>query len=172
MILSWWRRWAWGSPVEIQGMVDHFTVLVQPGSGDDLQGIKKGVLEFVQSLIINKSDLNKTLANQTKTQLLSALKILHGRNIPVMMTSSLGPDSVKEVFEFFTQQRISSEKRQQMEVLWFQSLLKDRFQRELHQNKQWIDSLEQLKQSIVQEETLPTEAVQSFFKKHISKPLS
>lgn len=44
------------SEVTVSGMVDFFLVLVQPGSGDDLQGIKKGVLELADGLVVNKAD--------------------------------------------------------------------------------------------------------------------
>jgi LAO/AO transport system kinase len=37
-------------------MVDFFLVLLQPGSGDELQGIKKGVLELADGLVVNKAD--------------------------------------------------------------------------------------------------------------------
>jgi LAO/AO transport system kinase len=37
-------------------MVDFFLVLLQPGAGDELQGIKKGVLELADSLVVNKAD--------------------------------------------------------------------------------------------------------------------
>jgi LAO/AO transport system kinase len=44
------------SEVTVASMVDFFLVLVQPGAGDDLQGIKKGVLELADTLLVNKAD--------------------------------------------------------------------------------------------------------------------
>jgi LAO/AO transport system kinase len=44
------------SEVAVAGMVDFFLVLLQPGSGDELQGIKKGVLELADGLVVNKAD--------------------------------------------------------------------------------------------------------------------
>ena len=44
------------SEVEVRSMVDFFGVLLQPGSGDELQGIKKGVMELADGLIVNKAD--------------------------------------------------------------------------------------------------------------------
>ena len=44
------------SEVSVAGMVDFFLVLLQPGAGDDLQGIKKGVLELADGLVVNKAD--------------------------------------------------------------------------------------------------------------------
>jgi LAO/AO transport system kinase len=44
------------SEVAVASMVDCFVVLVQPGAGDELQGIKKGVLELADALVVNKAD--------------------------------------------------------------------------------------------------------------------
>ena len=44
------------SEVAVASMVDFFLVLVQPGAGDSLQGIKKGVLELADGLVVNKAD--------------------------------------------------------------------------------------------------------------------
>ena len=44
------------SEVAVAGMVDFFLVLLQPGAGDELQGIKKGVLELADGLVVHKAD--------------------------------------------------------------------------------------------------------------------
>ena len=44
------------SEVAVRSMVDFFAVLLQPGSGDELQGIKRGVLELADALVVNKCD--------------------------------------------------------------------------------------------------------------------
>ncbi len=53
------------SEVQLAKIVDFLLLFLAPGGGDDLQGIKKGVLEFTDLLIVNKKDLGKTLALQT-----------------------------------------------------------------------------------------------------------
>src|SRR5215831_10572653 len=50
------------SEVAVAGMVDFFLVLLQPGSGDELQGIKKGVLELADGLVVNKADGDQAAA--------------------------------------------------------------------------------------------------------------
>ena len=44
------------SEITVASMVDFFLVLIQPGAGDELQGIKKGVLELADALVVNKAD--------------------------------------------------------------------------------------------------------------------
>jgi LAO/AO transport system kinase len=50
------------SEVAVASMVDFFLVLVQPGAGDELQGIKKGVLELADGLVVNKADGDQAAA--------------------------------------------------------------------------------------------------------------
>jgi LAO/AO transport system kinase len=65
------------SEVEVRAMVDLFCVLLQPGAGDDLQGIKKGVLELADVLVVNKADgEQKDLAERTRLDHESALHLL------------------------------------------------------------------------------------------------
>ncbi len=55
------------SEYEVAGMVDFFTVLMLPNAGDELQGIKKGILELADALLINKADGDSVnLAEKTK----------------------------------------------------------------------------------------------------------
>ncbi len=52
--------------------------MIQPGSGDDLQGIKKGIMEIVHGITINKSDTNQEkMTKKAKTDLLNALHLLY-----------------------------------------------------------------------------------------------
>lgn len=50
------------SEVEVAGMVDFFAVLLTPGSGDDLQGIKKGILEHAHAWLVTKADGDRRAA--------------------------------------------------------------------------------------------------------------
>ncbi len=55
------------SEYQVAGMVDFFMVLMLPGGGDELQGIKKGILELADALVINKADGDsENLANLSR----------------------------------------------------------------------------------------------------------
>ena len=57
-------------------MVDFFLILLLPG-GDELQGIKKGILELADAILINKADgESENLANKTRLHYQSALSLL------------------------------------------------------------------------------------------------
>ena len=65
------------SEFEVAGMVDFFLVLMVPNAGDELQGIKKGIMELVDGLVINKADGESiNLAKQTMSHYKNAFHLL------------------------------------------------------------------------------------------------
>jgi LAO/AO transport system kinase len=62
-------------------MTDMFALMQLPNAGDDLQAIKKGVMELADLVVINKADLDADAATRARAQITSALRILgqHGR---------------------------------------------------------------------------------------------
>ncbi|MBT7608769.1 MAG: methylmalonyl Co-A mutase-associated GTPase MeaB [Bacteriovoracaceae bacterium] len=61
---------------DVANIVDFFLLLILPGGGDQLQGIKKGILEFADLIVVNKEDLNSNLAKSTQQEYQNALRIL------------------------------------------------------------------------------------------------
>ncbi len=67
------------SETEVASMVDFFAVLLQPGAGDELQGLKRGVLELADVLVVNKADAEpKAAALRTQAAYSEALQLLRG----------------------------------------------------------------------------------------------
>ena len=68
------------SETAVAGMTDMFVLLQLPNAGDDLQAIKKGVMELADLVVINKADLDRDAATRAQAQITSALRILgqHG----------------------------------------------------------------------------------------------
>ena len=68
------------SEIAVAGMTDMFVLLQLPNAGDDLQAIKKGVMEIADLVVINKADLDPDAATRARAQITSALRILsqHG----------------------------------------------------------------------------------------------
>jgi len=68
------------SETAVQGMVDMFVLLQLPNAGDDLQAIKKGVMELADLVVINKADLDPDAATRARAQINSSLRLLgmHG----------------------------------------------------------------------------------------------
>ena len=68
------------SETAVAGMTDMFVLLQLPNAGDDLQAIKKGVMELADLVVINKADLDENAAMRARAQITSALRLfgLHG----------------------------------------------------------------------------------------------
>jgi LAO/AO transport system kinase len=62
------------SETAVAGMTDLFVLLQLPHAGDDLQAIKKGVMELADLVVINKADIDEAAATRTRAQITSALR--------------------------------------------------------------------------------------------------
>ena len=69
------------SETSVAGMTDMFVLMQLPNAGDDLQAIKKGVMELADLVVINKADIDDAAATRARAQITSALRLLglHGR---------------------------------------------------------------------------------------------
>jgi LAO/AO transport system kinase len=63
------------SEVAVHGMTDLFVLLQLPNAGDDLQAIKKGVMELADLVVINKADLDAAAATRAQAQITSSLRL-------------------------------------------------------------------------------------------------
>ncbi len=91
------------SEVTVASMVDFFLVLLQPGAGDELQGIKKGVLELADALVVHKADGDQKGAAERSlgayTQALGLLRPLSPNwRPPVLAASSMTGEGVDVVW--------------------------------------------------------------------------
>jgi LAO/AO transport system kinase len=68
----------------VAGMTDMFVLMQLPNAGDDLQAIKKGVMELADLVIVNKADLDEGAATRARAHIMSALRLLtpHGNAEP------------------------------------------------------------------------------------------
>ena len=91
------------SETAVADMTDMFLLLLLPSGGDELQGIKRGIMELADLIVVNKSDGEQiTLANQTMLDYRSAVHFLTSRfdgwQTPVMACSSVNNQGVTEVW--------------------------------------------------------------------------
>ena len=91
------------SEAAVAGMTDMFLLLQLPNAGDDLQAIKKGVMELADLVVVNKADLDPAAAARAVGQIESALRLVSGRqggawSPQVLAASALAADQVQEVW--------------------------------------------------------------------------
>lgn len=95
------------SETVVKSMVDFFLLLMLAGAGDELQGIKRGIMEMADGLIINKADGdNKTKAIAAQAQYRAALKLFpkneNNWDVPVEVCSALEGFAIDKVWEMIT----------------------------------------------------------------------
>lgn len=92
------------SETVVKSMVDFFLLLMLSGAGDELQGIKRGIMEMADALVINKADGdNVHPAELAKTRYQSALHLFprmeNGWNVPVTTCSAIEHTSIDKVWK-------------------------------------------------------------------------
>jgi len=129
------------SETTVASMVDFFLVLLQPGAGDGLQGIKKGVLELADTLVVNKADgEQRAAAEYARGEYAQALELLrttspHWR--PRVLTASARTgDGIPAVWEAICAHRSALEasgerqaRRRDQARAWMWSLVDEGLQR-------------------------------------------
>jgi LAO/AO transport system kinase len=70
------------SETAVAGMTDMFVLLQLPNAGDDLQAMKKGIMELADLIVINKADLDPDAALRAQAQITSALRVLRFTGAP------------------------------------------------------------------------------------------
>lgn len=125
------------SEVTVASMVDFFLVLMLPGAGDELQGIKKGILEIADALAVNKADGDQVpLATRAVGEYRSALRLFRHSSPswspPVLPVSAMEHRGMDEVWEIVGKHREAleasgelAERRRQQQLSWFWSMVED-----------------------------------------------
>ncbi|HBZ48820.1 MAG TPA: methylmalonyl Co-A mutase-associated GTPase MeaB [Halieaceae bacterium] len=132
---------------QVAGMVDFFMLLMLPGGGDELQGIKKGILELADALVINKADGDsKALAAQAQQHYQNALHLLSHPSFwtPKVVTCSAledqGIDSIWTMITDFTAlaqaNGVWNQQRKQQKQQWLHQLIQEGLQAKLFASKQ------------------------------------
>lgn len=145
------------SETAVSEMVDFFLCLMLPGAGDELQGIKKGVLEIADLIAVNKADGDGQLkAQQAASEYRAALHILTPQSPnwspPVLTISGLTGMGLDELWQAILAHKTAmsesgewDERRAGQAVKWMHDMVEARLLSEVHENEglsQLIVSLE------------------------------
>jgi LAO/AO transport system kinase len=132
------------SEVAVESMVDMFTLLANPVAGDELQGIKRGIVELSDLIVVNKADGDLIpKARQAQFEYLSALRYATPKSPRwrprVLACSSLSGSGLEEVwdtmYDFWKSLEESGDlpnRRQQQRVDWMWRLVHDELDHQLH----------------------------------------
>jgi GTPase len=159
------------SETAVADMTDFFLVLMLPGAGDELQGLKKGVLEIADMLAVNKADGdNLQRAKAAAAEFKSAFHILTPRSAtwtpPVITYSALTGDGIADLWSKVLQHRqhltASGEfaaRRREQQVKWMWTMLEQRVFARLHADRSTKAKLKQIETAVAEGRLSPALAV-------------
>lgn len=159
------------SESSVHSLTDFFLLVLLTGAGDELQGIKKGVMELADLVLINKADGNNLLkAKQTKAELARAMhfQAAHpGGWVPqVLLSSALEKTGLDEVWAQIQEYKKQCEKtgywlenRKQQRLFWFKNSLSQALEDRILSSPGAKQKLDVLLKQIEQAEIDPFSAV-------------
>jgi LAO/AO transport system kinase len=160
------------SETSVASMVDFFLVLMIAGAGDELQGIKKGVLELADGIAINKADGDNLKAvERTKTDLEVAMHLISPEtptwSTPVMTCSSVTKGGTKAVWDMVLSHnekvKLSGEfeqRRKKQSVDWMWMLVEDGLKQRFKNNERIKETIPLVTRDVKAEKMSPSAAAQ------------
>lgn len=160
------------SEYEVAAMVDFFLVLMIPNAGDELQGIKRGIMELADALVINKADGESVnLAQRTKSHYQNAFHLLKHESFwqPQVLTCSalekMGIDKVWNMVQDYQaaakDNQAFEQKRASQNSEWLKTLISEMLQLKLNQNEAIKSQMPQLQKAVVDSEMTPFNAAKT-----------
>jgi LAO/AO transport system kinase len=154
------------SETMVAEMTDCFVALMLPGAGDDLQGIKRGLLELVDVMAINKADgAMREAAEVAARQYSTALQTLLGQRqqVPPVMTCSArlndGVDAVwaavEQQIETMKETGELAERRRRQGIRWMWSMIDERLRQCLREHPDVLEVRDALEQDVLSGEIPP-----------------
>ncbi len=159
------------SETAVAAMVDCFCVLMLPGAGDELQGIKKGVLELADVLVVNKADGdNLARARHAARDLSAALRLMMPADPqwlpPVLLASATDGTGIDTVWEQIRLHRESLEsdgrlvrRRREQLVSWMWATVDDHLRASMRTNPDVVGLIVDLERRVLDGETTVPRAV-------------
>jgi len=164
------------SETAVHSMVDFFLLLKLSGAGDELQGIKRGIMEMADAIVINKADGdNIKKAKAAKVEFNRALHLFppkkSGWTPKVTTCSSYTKDGIAEVwtiiekyFELTLQNDYFQDKRKEQNQYWFLETIESQLKMWFYQNEKIKNALDDFKKQVASNEISPFTAAQELLK--------
>ena len=169
------------SETAVHSMVDFFLLLKISGAGDELQGIKRGIMEMADTIVINKADGdNVAKAKLAKTEFNRALHLFPAKSsgwIPKVTTCSAyektGIDAIWEIiseyFELVKSNHYFEEKRQNQNQFWMMETINEQLKNHFYNHPNIMQLLEENKKAVQNNEVSPFAAAMNLLEKYFSK---
>ena len=173
------------SEVGVSEMVDCFVALMLPGAGDELQGIKKGLLELADIIVVNKSDGQNITAAQRAQKTYELAQQLTLRRyaewpVPTLLASGLTGEGLAALWESVLEHRRCLQKSGHFDNLrmaqrkrWLWSSIHEELMRSFRAGTNmpgsWSQQLELVEEAVVRGERSPTHAAEQLVRQFSSQ---
>ncbi|WP_088006394.1 methylmalonyl Co-A mutase-associated GTPase MeaB [Indiicoccus explosivorum] len=159
----------------VRGMVDLFLLLVLTGAGDELQGMKKGIMELSDALIVHKADGdNEKTAKKTVAEYKQMLKLLQpatpGWETRALAASSVTGKGIREIRELALQFCEAGkengsffERRKRQTKEWFHSMIQNELERRFYSEEGRLAEVKNLEQELLADRLTVAQAVEQLF---------
>jgi LAO/AO transport system kinase len=159
-------------------MVDFFLLLLLPGAGDELQGIKKGIVEMADLVLINKADgENRIRAEHARADQEAALHYMQaatpGWKTEVRVGSGLTGEGLLEVWECVEKfsaelepKGVIARRRQQQTLEWLDSLIHDELRRRFNRDPRVMAQLPEVRSALLRGELTVVRAAEALLEAH------
>ena len=164
--------------IALRSMVDFFLLLLLPGAGDELQSIKKGIMEMADAVLINKADGDNRLraeqARQEQDAALHYLQVATRDWKPVAALSSgrtgEGITEIRVVIErFYGELRpkgVISKRRQEQMLDWLSDLVGEGLRRRFYDDPRIQGQLPKMQQALINYKLTPVRAAEILLEAH------
>ena len=161
------------SETMVRSMVDYFLVVVITGAGDDLQGIKKGIIELADSILVNKADgdnkMKAKMARADYDQILHYLRpATEGWKTRAYTCSSITGEGIPEMWsvikdfrENVTASGIFSKRRKEQTIEWVRAMTAEYLQNRISQNAELTKCREDIERKVIAGAITPTVAAKA-----------
>lgn len=157
------------SEYEVHSMVDFFAILMLPNAGDELQGIKRGILELADLIIVNKADGDMVhLAKAAVQQYSGALELLTSVSLwkpKVMTSSSVNKVGISEIYDVLSEYKNSEliskliqQKRSDQHIDWFNKLIHELIELKINSKLEFKKQKADLEKDVATSKTSPLKA--------------
>jgi len=157
------------SETAVAGMVDLFALVQLPNAGDDLQAMKKGIVELADVVVINKADLDPQAAERTQHEFAGALSMLQSASSdwrpPVLVVSATARKGIDRLWaeierfrEIMTASGDLQAKRQRQALDWMWTLIDSSLRSRFRHHPQVRRHLESVARAVASGQMTPAAA--------------
>jgi LAO/AO transport system kinase len=161
----------------VKGMVDFFLLLMLAGAGDELQGIKRGIIEMADAIAITKADGDNIQASKNaRLEYLHALHLYpaagNGWQVPVLTCSALYNTGIKEIWDtiqnYVAQMKANGywqKNRQKQNLAWLHAFIRESLEDDFFNNPAIKSGLTDIQENILSGKILPVQGAKTLLER-------